>query len=40
MPNPSKVRDLITENIQSDTGAEHLKDIKKLLSNQEESEED
>lgn len=30
--NPSKVRDLITENIQSDTGVEHLKNIKELLS--------
>ena len=40
VPNPSKVRDLITENIQADTGAEHLKDIKKLLSQQEDSEED
>ena len=38
--NPSKVRDLITENIQADTGAEHLKDIKELLSKNEESEED
>tara|TARA_B100001750_G_C15457197_1_gene572254 strand:- start:523 stop:1404 length:882 start_codon:yes stop_codon:yes gene_type:complete len=38
VPNPSKVRDLITENIQADTGAEHLKDIKELLSQQEESE--
>ena len=40
VPNPSKVRDLITDNIQADTGAEHLKDIKELLSKQEESEED
>ena len=28
---PSKVRDLITEHIQSDTGVEHLKQIKELL---------
>ena len=28
---PSKVRDMITENIQSDTGVEHLKRIEKLL---------
>ena len=40
VPSPSKVRDLITENIQSDTGVEHLKNIKELLSNQEESTED
>jgi hypothetical protein len=40
VPSPSKVRDLITENIQSDTGVEHLKNIKELLSNQEESIED
>ena len=36
VPNPSKVRDLITENIQSDTGVEHLKNIKDLLSKQED----
>ncbi|MEC7135673.1 MAG: PH domain-containing protein [Candidatus Thermoplasmatota archaeon] len=35
---PSKVRDMITENIQSDTGVEHLKQIKELLG-KEESEE-
>ena len=35
---PSKVRDLITEHIQSDTGVEHLKQIKELLG-KEESEE-
>ena len=35
---PSKVRDMITENIQSDTGVEHLKQIKELLD-KEESEE-
>ena len=29
--NPSDVRDIITENIQSDTGVEHLKRIEKLL---------
>tara|TARA_B110000881_G_scaffold12925_1_gene9687 strand:- start:395 stop:775 length:381 start_codon:yes stop_codon:yes gene_type:complete len=40
VPSPSKVRDLITENIQSDTGVEHLKNIKELLSKQEESVED
>ena len=40
VPSPSKVRDLITENIQSDTGVEHLKNIKELLSKQEESIED
>ena len=34
VPSPDKVRDLITENIQSDTGVEHLKNIKDLLSNQ------
>ena len=38
--NNTKVRDLITENIQADTGAEHLKDIKELLSKNEENEED
>jgi hypothetical protein len=37
IPSPSKVRDLITENIQSDTGVEHLKNIKELLSKQEDS---
>ncbi|RZD38906.1 MAG: hypothetical protein CXT75_00485 [Methanobacteriota archaeon] len=37
VPSPSKVRDLITENIQSDTGVEHLKNIKELLSKQEDS---
>ena len=31
VPNPSNVRDIITENIQSDTGVEHLKRIEKLL---------
>ena len=30
---PSHVRDIITENIQSDTGVEHLKRIEKLLDN-------
>jgi hypothetical protein len=30
---------LITENIQSDTGVEHLKNIKELLSQKEEDEE-
>ena len=40
VPNPAKVRDLITENIQSDTGVEHLKNIKELLSQQEEKEND
>ena len=40
VPNPSKVRDLITENIQSDTGVEQLKDIKELLSKQEENEDE
>ena len=40
VPSPSKVRDLITENIQSDTGVEHLKNIKDLLSKQEESVEE
>ena len=35
---PSKVRDMITEHIQSDTGVEHLKQIKELLG-KEESEE-
>jgi hypothetical protein len=38
VPQPSKVRDLITENIQSDTGVEHLKNIQELLSKQEENE--
>ena len=37
VPSPSRVRDLITENIQSDTGVEHLKNIKELLSKQEDS---
>jgi hypothetical protein len=37
VPKPSKVRDLITENIQSDTGVEHLKNIQELLSKQEEN---
>ena len=37
VPSPSKVRDLITENIQSDTGVEHLKNIKNLLSKQDDS---
>ena len=32
---PSKVRDLITEHIQSDTGVEHLKQIKELLGKEE-----
>ena len=32
---PSKVRDMITENIQSDTGVEHLKQIKELLGKEE-----
>ena len=40
VPNPSKVRDLITENIQSDTGVEHLKNITDLLSKQKESEDE
>ena len=40
VPNPSKVRDLITENIQSDTGVEHLKNITELLSKQKESEDE
>ncbi|MAW93428.1 MAG: hypothetical protein CMA32_02915 [Euryarchaeota archaeon] len=40
VPSPSKVRDLITENIQSDTGVEHLKNIKNLLSKQEEPSDD
>ena len=40
VPQPSKVRDLITENIQSDTGVEHLKNIQELLSKQEESEDE
>lgn len=39
VPSPGKVRDLITENIQADTGVEHLKNIKELLSQQEEDEE-
>lgn len=38
VPQPSKVRDLITENIQSDTGVEHLKNIQELLSKQEKNE--
>ena len=38
VPQPSKVRDLITEHIQSDTGVEHLKNIQELLSKQEENE--
>jgi len=38
VPQPSKVRDLITENIQSDTGVEHLKSIQELLSKREENE--
>jgi hypothetical protein len=38
VPQPSKVRDLITENIQSDTGVEHLKNIQELLSKREENE--
>ena len=40
VPNPSKVRDLITENIQSDTGVEHLKNIQELLSKQEGNEDE
>jgi len=40
VPQPSKVRDLITENIQSDTGVEHLKNIQELLSKQEENEDE
>ena len=40
VPKPSKVRDLITENIQSDTGVEHLKNITDLLSKQKESEDE
>ena len=40
VPNPSKVRDLVTENIQSDTGVEHLKNITELLSKQEENKEE
>lgn len=39
VPSPGKVRDLITENIQADTGVEHLKNIKELLSQKEEDEE-
>jgi len=39
VPSPSKVRDLITENIQSDTGVEHLKQIKDLLGKDQEEEE-
>ena len=39
VPSPGKVRDLITENIQADTGVEHLKNIKELLSQQEDDEE-
>tara|TARA_B100000686_G_scaffold18213_1_gene16870 strand:- start:2414 stop:3307 length:894 start_codon:yes stop_codon:yes gene_type:complete len=38
VPSPSKVRDLITENIQADTGVEHLKNIKELLSKEDENE--
>jgi len=38
VPQPSKVQDLITENIQSDTGVEHLKNIQELLSKREENE--
>jgi len=40
VPQPSKVRDLITENIQSDTGVEHLKNIQELLSKQEGNEDE
>ena len=40
VPQPSKVRDLITENIQSDTGVEHLKNIQELLTKQEENEDE
>jgi hypothetical protein len=36
VPSPGKVRDMITENIQADTGVEHLKNIKELLSQEEE----
>ena len=39
VPSPGKVRDLITENIQADTGVEHLKNIKELLSKEDEKEE-
>ncbi len=39
VPSPGKVRDLITENIQADTGVEHLKNIKELLSKEDENEE-
>ena len=39
VPSPGKVRDLITENIQADTGVEHLKNIKELLSKEGEDEE-
>jgi len=35
---PSKVRDLITEHIQSDTGVEHLKQIKELLGKENKEE--
>ena len=38
VPSPGKVRDLITENIQADTGVEHLKNIKELLSKEDDSE--
>ena len=38
VPSPGKVRDLITENIQSDTGVEHLKNIKELLKTQNEED--
>ena len=38
VPSPSKVRDLITENIQADTGVEHLKNIKELLSKEDEND--
>ena len=38
VPSPGKVRDMITENIQADTGVEHLKNIKDLLSQQEDEE--
>ncbi len=40
VPQPSKVRDLITENIQSDTGVEHLKNIQDLLTKQGENEDE
>ena len=38
VPSPGKVRDMITENIQADTGVEHLKNIKELLSQEEDEE--